>query len=92
MATKNTTRTKAAAAAPVAQDPLKLDDMAITLKVEENPKRVGSGAYKRFKLYREGMKVPTYIKRVGDRTKAVADLKWDQLHGFIELTRSAGRR
>jgi hypothetical protein len=48
-----------------------------------NPKR--ANAAKRFTYYKDGMSVADYIKKVGDRVLAVADVRWDTKKGWIKL-------
>jgi hypothetical protein len=67
----------------------------IRLKVRANPKQVGSKAYQRFALYRDGMTVGQYIyvirNRFGDNEaiKCLLDLQWDSdpKRAFIRLER-----
>jgi hypothetical protein len=56
----------------------------ITRLVEENPK--SRGAAVRFDFYYSGMTVDEYVEKVGDRTKALADIKWDAERGWISWT------
>ena len=53
----------------------------ITLLVKENPKRAGSEAHRRFKLYKTGMTVGDFIAKGG----ASADLRWDAKHKAISI-------
>lgn len=53
----------------------------IKLLVHDNPKRAGSAPFKRFALYKTGMKAETFLEKGG----LMIDLKWDVGHGFIEL-------
>lgn len=53
----------------------------------DNPKR-GTAA-ERFKFYRDGMRVGTYIEKVGNRVLAIADLRWDAGKGWIKLNAPA---
>lgn len=55
----------------------------IRLLVEDNPKRLGSAAYRRFSFYEDGMTVEQYLDRGGIH----ADLKWDEEHRYIKLER-----
>lgn len=55
--------------------------MVITVKAKENPKREGTGAYDRFKLYKTGMTVKQYITKGG----IAPDVWWDSKQGFISL-------
>lgn len=57
------------------------DDMKISVLVDKNPKRPTAAAFKRFELYREGMKVSTFLANGGTR----ADLSWDVGHKFISV-------
>lgn len=47
----------------------------------DNPKRGNSAA--RFAHYKTGMTVQEYINKVGDKTKAMADIRWDIGKGYI---------
>lgn len=57
------------------------DDAVITMKVDKNPKQVGSAAHTRFAFYKNGIKVGQFLKAGGSR----ADLSWDTKKGFIEI-------
>ena len=57
------------------------DDALITVLTEKNPKRPGSAAFERFKLYRTGMTVGDFLRAGGTR----ADISWDRSHKFITL-------
>ena len=54
-------------------------DARIQVCVPKNPKREGSGGYKRFQLYKSGMKIRDFLK-AGGKT---IDLDWDRERGFI---------
>jgi len=56
-------------------------DAKIQIKVPKNPKREGSGGYKRFSLYKTGMKIRDFLK-AGGKT---IDLDWDRERGFIAV-------
>ena len=59
------------------------DTTAIKLLVKVNPKREGSAAYDRFKLYfNKGVTTVAAALAAGLTRK---DLAWDQAHGFIKL-------
>tara|TARA_R110000824_G_scaffold7807_1_gene35225 strand:- start:2456 stop:2827 length:372 start_codon:yes stop_codon:yes gene_type:complete len=59
---------------------LKYDgDARIQLAAPKNPKRVGCSGWKRFNLYKNGMKIKDFIK-AGGKT---IDLDWDRERGFI---------
>ena len=58
------------------------DDMIITKLVDKNPKREGSAAFDRFALYRNGMKVKTFLEKGGSG----ADLTYDSAHEYISVT------
>lgn len=61
---------------------LKLDLTAkITVVSKENPKREGSGANKRFALYKTGMTVGEFLKAGG----IPPDVHWDSKQNFIKL-------
>ncbi len=51
------------------------NDAIIHLKVKENPRRPGTAAFKKFALYKEGMKVSAYIKAGGGRGNIRTDVK-----------------
>lgn len=56
-------------------------DCKIRILVDSNPKTVGSAAYTRFKLYKEGMTVNNFLDRGGKRI----DIRWDLDHNYIAL-------
>ncbi len=56
----------------------------IKLLVKENPKRVGTKAHGRFKLYRDGMTTAEFLEAGEERV----DLNWDTKHKFIEVVPS----
>ena|SRR3990167_5589071 len=51
------------------------DDAKITVLAKKNPRREGSKAFKRFTLFRTGMKVGDYIKKGGKRSFLRASLR-----------------
>ena len=53
----------------------------ITVIVDANPKREGSGAHKRFELYKKNNTVEKYLKAGGTRP----DLVWDAKQKFIRI-------
>ncbi len=57
------------------------NDQTITVLVKENPRRPGTKAFERFKLYKTGMKVSEYLKKGGIRGSIRTDLK----RGNIEV-------
>ena len=57
------------------------DEAKITVLVKENPKREGSEAHRRFKLYRTGMTVADYLAKGGTG----ADLTWDTKHRHVSV-------
>jgi hypothetical protein len=57
----------------------------ITMLATSNPKRKNTLAFKRFELYKTGMKVADYIK-AGGRT---GDINYDVIAGFIMLSNAA---
>jgi len=54
-------------------------DARIQILVPKNPKREGSGGYKRFAIYKPAMKIREFLQ-VGGKT---IDLDWDRERGFI---------
>jgi hypothetical protein len=54
-------------------------DAKIQVVVAKNPKREGSGGYKRFGLYKTGMTIREFLI-AGGKT---IDLDWDRERGFI---------
>lgn len=54
----------------------------ITIKTIDNPKRMGTLAYARFELYKDGMTVAEYVA-AGGRT---GDVIYDMAEGYISLT------
>ena len=61
--------------------PLYASDATITVLVEENPHRVGSGRYRRWSKYRTGMTVAEALKAGLNR----ANLRWSVLDGHISI-------
>ena len=57
------------------------DGLRITAIVPTNPKKLGSGSFKKFALYKEGMTPDEFIAAGGTK----ADVKYDVEHGFIKL-------
>ncbi len=53
----------------------------IKILASGNPKKAGSSAHERWKLYREGMTTAEFFKAGG----LMADLKWDTGRGFIKV-------
>jgi hypothetical protein len=56
-------------------------DKTISVLAEKNPKREGTKAYDRFKLYKDGMTVAEFIKKGG----SAADVSYDVEHKHIRL-------
>ena len=56
-------------------------DAKIQLCVPKNPKREGSGGWRRFNLYKNGMKIRDFLS-AGGKT---IDLDWDRARGFIAV-------
>jgi|TARA_B100000085_G_scaffold191543_1_gene175489 hypothetical protein len=54
-------------------------DARIQVCVDKNPKREGSGGYKRFELYRTGMTIRNFLEKGGK----TIDLDWDRERGFV---------
>lgn len=61
------------------------DEMVITVLTEGNPKRKNSKSAKRFALYTDGITVAEYKIAVGESSRALADIRWDEDHGYIEV-------
>lgn len=57
------------------------DDAKIVLRTSENPKREGTSAHERFSLYRNGMRVSTFLEKGGTSM----DLNYDVKKEFIEI-------
>lgn len=57
------------------------DGLKITAIVPVNPKKLGTGSFKKFALYKEGMTPAEFIAAGGTK----ADVKYDVEHGFIKL-------
>jgi hypothetical protein len=53
----------------------------IKLVVEANPKRKGTDAAKRFRLYSKVATVEQFLEKGGTR----ADLAWDTARGFVKV-------
>lgn len=66
---------------PTTAKEAQVDDRAITVLVEENPKR-GESA-KRFDYYKKAKTVQEYLAKGGTRS----DLAWDVAHKFILITK-----
>jgi hypothetical protein len=72
----------------------------IRLEHPENPKRPGSKARERYKLYRDGMTVQDYVNACESapksarvrRNDALVDLAWDSNkdHNFIRIVKAGG--
>lgn len=60
------------------------EDAKIKILVKENPRR--GEAAKRFELYKEGMTVAEYTKKIGSRAEALVHLRWDVNKGHIKIT------
>lgn len=59
----------------------KEDTRKITLVEKNNPKREGSEGYKRYALYKTGMKVVDFVAAGG----TTADIRHDTAKGFIKV-------
>ena len=57
-------------------------DKIIEVLAEKNPKREGTKAFDRFKLYKAGMSVADFIKKGG----SAADVAYDVAHKHIKLS------
>ena len=64
-------------------------DSRIQICVDKNPKREGCGGWKRFNLYKSGMKIRDFLANGGK----TIDLDWDRERGFVavEIIDEAGR-
>lgn len=64
-------------------------EQVIHLLVKNNPKKPSGKSYARFALYEDGLTVEQYVQRsvdAGNKASiAVADLRWDTRHKFIEV-------
>ena len=60
-------------------------DQHIELVTHENPKREGTAGHKAYSYYRTGMRVDTFIEKVGDAAEAYSHLRWDVAKGFIKI-------
>ena len=62
----------------------------IRLLVTDNPKKPSGKSFTRFALYQDGMTIARYVEAsvaAGHKaTVAVADLRWDVAHKFIEVS------
>ena len=88
---KVTPRSQSAVVKPKAKKPKVMDpklfkgtykydrDARIQILVPKNPKREGSGGYKRFELYKSGMKIRDFLEKGGK----TIDLDWDRERGFV---------
>lgn len=63
-------------------------DGKITVRVDSNPKRVGSKAHARFALYKTGDTVEQFMKKGG----TYSTLKWDTEHGFVAINETPEQR
>lgn len=63
-------------------------DGKITVRVDANPKRVGSKAHARFALYKTGDTVEQFMKKGG----TYSTLKWDTEHGFVAINETPEQR
>ena len=64
-------------------------DSRIQICVDKNPKREGCGGWKRFNLYKTGLKIRDFLASGGK----TIDLDWDRERGFVavEIIDEAGR-
>lgn len=76
-AKKSTTKTDTTPARGFAED------AKIKLLVKENPRR--GAAAERFELYKDGMTVAEYSKKIGSRSEALVHLRWDVNKGHISV-------
>lgn len=57
----------------------------IIVLTQENPKRKGSRARRAFSRMQSEMTVNDFILRIGDRQRAIRELRWDERAGYIRL-------
>lgn len=57
------------------------DGQKITVIAKENPKREGTKAFKKFKIYKTGMTVALFLKKGGTRSA----LRYDTEHDYIKI-------
>ncbi len=64
-------------------------DSRIQICVDKNPKREGCGGWKRFNLYKNGLKIRDFLANGGK----TIDLDWDRERGFVavEIIDEVGR-
>jgi len=64
-------------------------DSRIQICVDKNPKREGCGGWKRFNLYKNGLKIRDFLANGGK----TIDLDWDRERGFVavEIIDEAGK-
>lgn len=83
MATKKKAAKKTKKGGVAPQSKYGADDK-ISIKVDANPRREGTKAWKAFEIYKEGMKVSTFLEK-GGTTK---DLWWDVRDGNIKIVKA----
>lgn len=59
------------------------EEAKIKILAKENPRR--GEAAKRFDLYKDGMTVAEYTKKIGSRSEALVHLRWDVNKGHISV-------
>lgn len=59
------------------------EDAKIKVLAKENPRR--GEAAKRFEIYKDGMTVAEYTKKIGSRAEALVHLRWDVNKGHITV-------
>lgn len=60
------------------------EDAKIKVLAKENPRR--GEAAKRFEIYKTGMTVGEYTKKIGSRAEALVHLRWDVNKGHISVS------
>lgn len=74
--------TKPAVPKPKGQPPpTSFSGKKIRLQVDKNPKKPGTGSFKAWELYKDGMSTDEFFSSGG----TIASLKWDCERGFIRL-------
>jgi hypothetical protein len=80
---QKTVKEQKAARKEVSGQAPKEDHRRITVLKEKNPRHGKAG--ERFAKYRTGMTVEQYIAAIGDRSRAIRDIRWDLTCRFISV-------